>query len=87
MRKSINRFQQVKELLEQVKTRLGQPRIFNVTSSFNRAYVINLDEYKSIGTHWIALHVNGNNVTYCGSFRLEHIPKRYNSHSQGVDVE
>ena len=25
------------------------------------AYVINLDESKSIGTHWIALHVNGNN--------------------------
>ena len=23
------------------------------------AYVINLDEYKSIGTHWIALYVNG----------------------------
>ena len=25
------------------------------------AYVINLDEYKSIGTQWIALHGNGNN--------------------------
>ena len=25
------------------------------------AYVINLDEFKSIGTHWIALHVNSNN--------------------------
>ena len=24
------------------------------------AYVINLDEYKSIATHWIALYVNGN---------------------------
>ena len=22
------------------------------------AYVINLDEYKNIGTHWIALYVN-----------------------------
>ena len=28
------------------------------------AYVINLDEYESIGTHWIALYVNGNNNTY-----------------------
>ena len=27
-------------------------------------YVINLDEHKSIGTHWIALSVNGDNVTY-----------------------
>ena len=28
------------------------------------AYVINLDEYKSIGAHWIALYVNDDNVTY-----------------------
>ena len=39
------------------------------------AYVINLDEYESIGTHWIALHVSGDNVTYFGSFGVEHIPK------------
>ena len=41
----------------------------------NGAYVINLDEYKSIGTYWIALYVNGNNVTCFDSFGLEHIPK------------
>ena len=28
------------------------------------AYVINLDEYESIGTHLIALYVDDNNVTY-----------------------
>ena len=45
------------------------------------AYVINLDEYKLIGTHWIALYVNSNNgsksydVTYFHSFRVEHSPK------------
>ena len=39
------------------------------------AYVINLDEYKSIGTHWIALYVTGDNVTYFDSFGVEHIPK------------
>ena len=38
-------------------------------------YVINLDEYKSIETHWIALYVNDNHVTYFDSFRIEHIPK------------
>ena len=36
---------------------------------------INLDDYESIGTHWIALHVNAKNVTYFDSFRVEHIPK------------
>ena len=37
--------------------------------------IINLDEYKSIGTYWIALHVNANNIVYFDSFRVEHIPK------------
>ena len=27
------------------------------------AYIMNLDEYESIETHWIALHVNAENVT------------------------
>ena len=39
------------------------------------AYIINLDEYSDIGTYWVALHVNNNNVTYFDSFRVEHIPK------------
>ena len=38
------------------------------------ACIINLDEYKSMGTHWIALYDNANNVTY--SFGVEHIPKQ-----------
>ena len=40
------------------------------------AYVINLDEYSDIGTHWVALWVNNNNVTYFDSFGVEHIPKK-----------
>ena len=39
------------------------------------AYVINLDEFSDIGTHWIALYVNTKAVTYFDSFRAEHIPK------------
>ena len=31
-------------------------------------YVIILDKYKSIGTHWIVLYANGNSVTYFDSF-------------------
>ena len=34
----------------------------------DNAYVINLNEYKSIETHWIALYANGNNLTYFDSF-------------------
>ena len=37
-------------------------------------YVINLDEYSDIETHWIALYAL-NNVTYFDPFGVEHIPK------------
>ena len=60
---------QVKTLLEQLKIRNSKnERKFNGVYSRNNlpkikdgTYVINLDEFKSIGTHWIALHVNSNN--------------------------
>ena len=39
------------------------------------AYVINLDEYSDIGTHWIALYLKNNNITYFDSFGVEYIPK------------
>ena len=38
------------------------------------AFLVNLDEYKLIGTHWIALCVNGNNVI-CSDSLFEHISK------------
>ena len=47
----------------------------NLLEIKNGAYIINLGEYKSIGTHWIALYVTGDNVTYFYSFGVEHIPK------------
>ena len=39
------------------------------------AYVIHLDEYSDIETHWVALYLQNNNVTYFDSFGVEHIPK------------
>ena len=52
----------------------------SLKTKFNKAikdgaYVTNLDEYSHIGTHWVALYVNNKNVTYFGSFGVEHIPK------------
>ena len=41
----------------------------------NGANIINLDEYSDIGTHWVALHVNNNNVTCFDFLGVEHIPK------------
>ena len=39
------------------------------------AYIINLDEYADIGTHWIALFYNRNETVYFHSFGVEHISK------------
>ena len=39
------------------------------------AYVINIDEYSDIVTHWISLYVKNNDITYFDSFGVEHIPK------------
>ena len=39
-------------------------------------YVINLDEYADVGTHWIALFCAEIQVTYFDSFGVEHIPER-----------
>ena len=49
-------------------------------------YIINLDEYKSIGTHLIALYVNDNNVTYFNSFTIEHIPKEIRKFIGNKDI-
>ena len=39
----------------------------------DRSHAINPNDYKSIGSHWITLYVNGNNVTYFDSFQVEYI--------------
>ena len=39
------------------------------------AYIISLDEYTDVGTHWIALFCSKNEVVYFDSFGVEHIPK------------
>ena len=61
----------------------NQPRFIGVYSRNNLpykikygAYVINLDDYSDIGSHWIALFVNNKTVAYFDSFGIEHIPKK-----------
>ena len=39
------------------------------------AYVINLDEYADVGTHWIALFCNRSETVYFDSFGVEHVPE------------
>ena len=53
----------------------GVYSINNLPKIKDGACVINPDEYKSIETHWIALYVNAENITYFDSFEVEYIPK------------
>ena len=59
----------------------NEPRFSGVYSRDNLpkikdgTYVISLDEYCDIGTHWVALYVSNNDVTYFDSFGVENIPK------------
>ena len=48
----------------------------NLSKIKNKAYTINLEEYESIVTHWIALDLNAENIKYFDYFGVEHIPKK-----------
>ena len=41
-------------------------------------YIINLDEYANVGTHWIALFCKKNEIVYFDSFGVEYIPNKIN---------
>ena len=51
------------------------------------AYVINLDEYVDVGTHWIALFCSRNEVAYFDSFGIEHIPKAIKSFIENKNIK
>ena len=71
----IQKYYQIEPKFNSVYSRNNFPKIKD------GAYVINHDEHESIGTHWIALYVNGNkrrasyDAKYLDSFEIEHIPK------------
>ena len=51
------------------------------------AYVINLDEYSDIGTHWIVLYVKNNVVTCFNSFGVEHLPKEIKAFIKNKNIK
>ena len=60
----------------------NEPRFNGVYSRNNlpkkikdEAYVINLDEYEDVGTHWIALFCNKSEIVYFDSFGVEDVPE------------
>ena len=60
----------------------NEPRFNGACSRNNQSkkekdgvYVINLDEYADVGTHWIALFCNRTEILCFGSFGVEHVPE------------
>ena len=51
------------------------------------AYMINLDEYSDIGTHWVVLYVLNNDVTYFNTFVVEHTPKEIKTFISNKDIK
>ena len=59
----------------------------NLSKIKDEAYVINLDEYSNIGTHWIALYALINNVIYFNRFGVEHILKEIKKFIQNKNIK
>ena len=62
------------------KSYQNEPRFNSVYSGNNfpktikdGAYVIDLDEYVDVGTHWIALFCNISEIVYMDSFGVEYV--------------
>ena len=72
----------------------NEPRFNDVYSRNNLpkmmkdgAYVINLDEYADVDTHWIALYVKNNETIYFDSFGVEHILKEIKKIIRKKDIK
>ena len=68
--------------LEIQKYYQNEPRFNGIYSRGNlpnktkeRTYIINLDEYTDVGTHWISLFSNRSEIVYFGSLGVEHVPE------------
>ena len=59
----LNRFETQKQYQNELKFN-GADSINNLPKIKGGVYLINLDECKSIGTYWIDLYVNGDNLIY-----------------------
>ena len=51
------------------------------------AYLINLDEYEGVGTHWIALFCNRSKNFYFDSFSVEHVPEKIKEFVWNKDIK
>ena len=83
-----NKIMKIKWIFDDASTNFEIQKYYQDEPRFNAVYsrdnlqkimvgasVINLDEYSDIGTHWVALYIQNNDVTYFDCVGVEHIPK------------
>ena len=58
----------------------------NLPKIKDRAFVIKLNEFKSIRTHWIDLYMFAENVAYLDSFGVEYIPKKFRKFTENKNI-
>ena len=51
------------------------------------AYIINLDEYADVDTHWIALFCEKSEIVYFNSFGVEHIPEEIKTFIKNKNIK
>ena len=56
-----------------VFSRNSLPEYNSIKKITGGAYIINLDEYANVSTHWIALFCKKNEIVYFDSFGVEYI--------------
>ena len=69
-----------------VSSRDNLPERSSTEKIKNGTYIINLDEYSNIGTHWVALYVNHKTATYFDSFRVKNIPEEIKKIINNKDI-
>ena len=72
----------------------NEPRFNGIFSRNNlpkkikdEAYILNLDEYADVGTHWIALFCNRNDIVYFDDFGVEHVPEEIKKFIENKNIK
>ena len=51
------------------------------------AYVINLDEYADVGTHWIALFCKGKEIVFFNNVGVEYVPENIKEFIENKNIK
>ena len=72
----------------------NEPRFNGVFSKDNMpkkikdgAYLINLDEYADVGTHWIILFCKRSEIVDFDSFGVEHVPEKIKEFDENKNIK